>query len=561
MRKQSHSKQSASALLITLLSCLFIMPLSSTLGQGIEEEHPPPVTVTLGANNAQGAPSDHVSVQVDGASIRQVLNAFAIQTKRNVVIGPEVIAENVNIHLTGVRWDEALEVILKPYGFGYRMVGDTIVISRLDNLAILETVEPLQSRVYELRYLDAGDVKDILQAQLSPRGSMNIVTARGQKGWKNLTRGSSRNQGGGTTMEMREREGQNDQIRSKTVVVSDVPSVLNRVAETLEKIDRMPRQVLVEARFMEVNEDFLRDIGVEMGGSFEIDGNPLGAASQFFTDNPNAFGAMSSTLDTDGAKPDSYGQITAVGGNWELFISMLEEDEDTETLSAPKILTLNNQEAAIVIGTRYPIISSETTSSTSQDPTISEDLEYYESIGIQLNVVPQICADDYINMVVRPSVTEITGFVGNNDFPIIKTRDTETQILVANGETIVIGGLLEDRTTEGVFKVPFLGDIPLLGRLFRRDTKDTRTVDLLIFLSATIIDEDNYESITSHVVEANVAEEIDVLEEVKIPDELEAESGGGGGPEEESIALADISSDEESTSVEAIIEELSNQKE
>lgn len=333
---------------------------------------------------------------------------------------------------------------------------------------------------------------------------------------------------------MRERK-EEDQIRSKTIVVSDVPSVLDRVADTLAEIDQMPKQVLVEARFMEVNEDFLRDIGVEMGGTFEIGGNPVTLADQFFSATPNAFKPQSEgvtgergVLNTLSGTPlaltpgslnlTTFGQLSAGGKDWGLLISMLEEDEDTETLSSPKLLTLNNQEAAIVVGTRYPIISSETTNN-GNDPTVSEDLEYYESIGIQLNVVPQICADDYINMVVRPSVTEIIGVQGENNYPIIKTRDTETQVMVANGETIVIGGLLEDRATEGVFKVPFLGDIPILGHLFRRDTTDTKKIDLLIFISATIIDEKNYELIkeqpeVEEIVMVDIpAEEIVEMEE------------------------------------------------
>ncbi|MBL7017155.1 MAG: secretin and TonB N-terminal domain-containing protein [Kiritimatiellales bacterium] len=457
-----------------------------------------------------------------------------MQTKRNVVIGPEVTNDVVTIHLTDVQWDNALDVILKPYGYGYRVVGNAIVVGELTRLKALETVEPLQSRVYQLSYLDAGDVKDIIEAQLSPRGNMSIITARGQKGWKNLATSGMQNQGSGGSLDMREREGTDEQIRSKTVVVSDVPSVLDGVAETLENIDQMPKQVLVEARFIEVNEDLLRDIGVEMAGTLNIGKGSIGLTDQFFDATPNAFkpksigSATGVTGERTTAFPDSlstFGQLTVNSGSWDLFISMIEEDEDTETLSSPKILTLNNQEAAIVVGTRYPIISSDTTSNTSSEPTVSEELEYYESIGIQLNVVPQICADDYINMIVRPSVTEIVGFAGNEgSYPIIKARDTETQILVANGETIVIGGLLEERETEGVFKVPFLGDIPLIGRLFRRDTKDTKTIDLLIFLSATIIDEDNYSTILKpeeeEVVEEVIIEEVGI-EEVDIEEEQE----------------------------------------
>jgi len=521
-----------------------------------EEEQPAQVGVEITGRgepvNGDDDPAEFVSIHVDGGQMRQVLNSFAMQANRNIVLGPEVTNDTVTIHLNNVQWDNALDVILKPYGYGYRQVGEAIVVGELGRLKALETIEPLQSRVYQLRYLDTGDVKDIIEGQLSPRGKMSIITARGQKGWKDLGQKSRRRaQGSGGSLDMRSRE-KDEQVRSKTIVLTDVPSVLDNVAETLAKIDKQPNQVLVEARFMEVNEDVLRDIGAQFGVGWNNAGTALGFNQRVFNNEPSSFNPVSQTLSGAGSSesPDLTGGPTALlgsafldallssgspfaptnlaqlieldnfldsqipasqagsildtGGQFfglgsidnvsmELYINLLEEDEDTKTLSAPKVLTLNNQEAAIVVGTRYPIISS--TTSSGPEATKSERLEYYESVGIQLNVVPQICADGYINMVVRPSVTEIIGFNGINDYPIIKTRDTETQILAADGETVVIGGLLEERLAEGLFKVPFLGDIPILGRLFRRETKDTMTIDLLIFLKATVVSEENYDII------------------------------------------------------------------
>lgn len=547
MRKFIQSNAQLSWLLIALIATA----MTATFVLSASAEDPSTLTIPGKAPEVNGdkAPAEYVSIHVDGGAMRQVLNSFAMQANRNIVLSPEVTNDSVTIHLNNVQWDNALDVILKPYGYGYRQVGDAIVVGELGKLKSLEAVEPLQSRVYQMRYLDASDVKDIIEGQLSARGKISIITSRSQKGWKNLASKTSGSRSGGS-LEIRSRE-EEEQIRSKTIVVSDVPSVLDRVAATLDEIDQMPQQVLVEARFMEVNEDFLRDIGVEMGGSFEIDGNPIGLADQFFSATPNAFkpqsadvtgkrGVLNTLLDTDSGDTDSaltltpgslnlstFGQLSAQGNNWGLLISMLEEDEDTKTLSAPKILTLNNREAAIVVGTLYPIIRTTQSSSAIGEGTRSETLDYYESIGIQLNVVPQICADGYINMVVRPSVTQIINFEGDNNYPIIKTRDTETQILTAGGETIVIGGLLEERETEGVFKVPFLGDIPILGRLFRRDTKDTATIDLLIFLKATIIDEENYDLI----LEQPDVEEIVMIEmpeeeiiEMEVPAKAEARS-------------------------------------
>ncbi len=490
------------------------------------QENPAPVELTANGEVApgDGVPAEFVSIHVDGGAMRQVLNSFAMQANRNIVIGPEVTNDLVTIHLNNVQWDNALDVILKPYGYGYREVGNAIVIGELNQLKTLEAVEPLQSRVYKLSYLDANDVRDIIEAQLSPRGKMSVITARGHKGWdfgSAQRRSYSRS---GASLQKRERLEGNELAKSKTIVISDVPSVLNSIAETLAEIDQIPRQVLIEAKFMEVNEDLLRDIGVQMSGDFTVDNSPVYLAQDFFKDAPNAFNALSEDLQASAALPSSYGTLTAGGSHWDLFISMIEEDEDTETLSSPKVLTLNNQEATIIVGTKFPIIESDVSGGNNSD-AVTVSLDYYESIGIQLNVVPQICDDDYINMIVHPSVSSIEGFASagvgsinttNNtplaQYPIIKTREVETQILVANSETIMIGGLLEERETEGVFKIPLLGDIPFLGHFFKRTTKDTRTIDLLIFLSATVVDENNYDTILEENVRPEEDEGEDVVE-------------------------------------------------
>ncbi|MBI9020620.1 MAG: secretin and TonB N-terminal domain-containing protein [Verrucomicrobia bacterium] len=503
MRKFIQSNAQLSWLLIAFIATA----MTATFVLSASAEDPAALTLPGQVEELTGEniPAEYVSIHVDGGAMRQVLNSFAMQANRNIVLSPEVTNDMVTIHLNNVQWDNALDVILKPYGYGYREVGNAIVIGELNKLKSLEAVEPLQSRVYQMRYLDASDVKSIIEGQLSSRGTMSIITARGQKGWdfgSAQRRAMSRS---GSTLEKRERV-EEEQAKSKTIVISDVPNVLDRIGETLAEIDQMPQQILVEARFMEVNEDFLRDIGVEMGGSFDIDGNPIGIAEQFFSATPNAFTPLSEEVNGT-MDMTTFGQLTADGNNWNLLISLLQENENTKTLSAPRILTLNNQEATIIVGQKYPIIESDVSGGGNTD-SVTVSLDYYENIGIQLNVVPQICADGYINMIVHPSVSSIASFVkagvgsvGNTnnvplaEYPIIKVRDAETQIMVANGETIVIGGLLEERETDGVFKVPFLGDIPILGRLFRRDTTDNATVDLLIFLKATIIDEENYDLI------------------------------------------------------------------
>jgi len=152
-----------------------------------------------------------------------------------------------------------------------------------------------------------------------------------------------------------------------------------------------------------------------------------------------------------------------------------------------------------MVGERRPIIKSEISSSQTS-VGISKNLNYYQNLGIELNVVPQVCDENRINLTIYPSVTsssqntpaqsQISGATSTDYYPVILVRETQTQILVNSGETVVIGGLLKDVTSEGVTKTPILGDIPFLGKLFQRTTKDTGKIDLVIFITAKIIDLD-----------------------------------------------------------------------
>jgi general secretion pathway protein D len=158
---------------------------------------------------------------------------------------------------------------------------------------------------------------------------------------------------------------------------------------------------------------------------------------------------------------------------------------------------LDNQEATILVGEKYPILSTEVSGTDTTTTTTS--LDYYQDIGIQLNVVPQICGGSKINMIIHPAVTSFTQTVGTNAYPRIITREAETQVIINNGDTLIIGGLIKDYESTSKIGVPWLSKIPLLGVLFRRDTGDVTKIELLIFITATIVDESG--------VPANLAEE------------------------------------------------------
>ena len=299
-------------------------------------------------------------------------------------------------------------------------------------------------------------------------------------------------------------------------MITDTPTTIDRLEKILTKIDVMPKQILIEARVMEVDRDLLRDLGLDIGtgstgatqaatnlpvltpakksgtGSREIDVAQLGASLLSTTAAPAIFGPKGS-LGTGEASNFKAGLEFLFrrlrGMQVEIVVRALEEDIRTNTLSSPHILTLSGQEARILVGKKFPIL--ETQISGSGSTTTTSSLSYYQDIGIELFVVPQISGEHHIDMIIHPVVSTQNGTVtgsGNVAYPILDTREAETQVVMEDGETIVIGGLLKDVKAKSRQGLPFLGKIPIVGPIFSRATTDMEKIDLLIFITARIVE-------------------------------------------------------------------------
>lgn len=450
--------------------------------------------------------AENVTLDFKDADIRNILKIISYKAGVNIVTTAEVIG-NITVRLVDVPWHKALDVILKTHGFGYERQGNIITVAPIEKLTAqkkqeveLAQVQPTVTEVFNLKYIDAQDAKKTLEPQLSGRGKITVLEMTGQAGWEF----------GGGELGKRKRIVEEKLGRSKVLIVSDIPPVLDRIKEIISQIDVLPQQVLIEARIMEVNRDRLRDIGFDWGvgregaesktitttpsskvaGSAEtaVGGHALGSQITPSVFNPKAT-SISGVEPFDTGLQILFQKLT--GTQFEALLHALEEDVHSNTLSAPRIMALNNQEASILIGTRYPILKTEITGAAGAT-TSTVTLDYYQDIGIQLNVVPQVSANDYINMVIHPAVTSYTSTLGSNAYPIIDTREAETRIFMKNNETVVIGGLLKDVKSKGVMGVPFLGRIPVLGALFRRDTIDTQKIDLLVFITAHIVKEGEF---------------------------------------------------------------------
>ena len=453
-------------------------------------------------------------IKFKDADIRVVLHSIAQKATRdgekiNIVISPNVEGL-VSVNLEDVDWFSTLEAVLRPYDYSYEWIGDTILlvdttekISEREALAKeREEIEPSRTKVFRLKFIDANDAKKAVEPILSPIGRISVLEVTGQAGWEF-----------GTDVTKRARAEEGKLSRTKTLIVSDISKKLDEIDSLLKKIDVLPKQILIKAKIMEIDRDFLKDIGFSWGT-----GTTGGTADsiQYISANKRAYPGLGTTGDasligtriippaasifspkqTNLDSTDfqfAYRKIT--GSEFEVVLSALEENVKTKTLSAPNILTLDGQEASMLIGEKFPIVKTEVSTETSQ--ITGGSLDFYQDIGIQLNVVPQISGenDEFISMIIHPAVTSSseTVKIKNADlvtlveYPKIISREVETQIVIKDGETIAIGGLYKDVVSEATIGVPILSKLPLIGYLFRRETKDTERIDLVVFITAKIV--------------------------------------------------------------------------
>lgn len=509
----------------------------------------PQAPVVMDPAPAESAPSTgNVTFDFREADINNVLKIISYKSGINIVTTPDVIG-NISVRLTDVPWEMALDVILKTYGFGYQRQGNVILVTKIENVAKIAADEPLQTEIINLRFLDAQDAEKIIIPLLSPRGKISVLYTRGQKGWQFGTFQIGKGNAGTSSALVKEAAGVtkaetvsyeksatgetvmkkadfDPSVKSKILVITDTASTLDKIRNIiLPKLDVKPKQVLIETRIIEVNRDKLRDLGLDwgLGGNGtarttaitmqEITaGKDIGGHGGTFSTGtpvkPSVFSPATTTI--LGYEPYNAGAEFVfqklTGTKFEAVIHALEDDANTNTLSAPSILTLDNQEASMLVGFHTPILASTVTAGTTgTNATVTQTLDYYQEIGIRLNVVPQVSEEGYINMIIHPSITSTTSSISatstsggtptTTSYPVIDVREAQTQVLLRDGETVVIGGLLKDVKSKEFIGIPFLKDLPWgLGKMFGRETTHTTKIDLLIFIKARIVQEGEFTS-------------------------------------------------------------------
>jgi type IV pilus assembly protein PilQ len=421
---------------------------------------------------------EKLSLNFQNVEVRAVLNVIADFTDLNIITS-DTVTGNITLRLKDVPWDQALEIILQTRGLDSRRSGNVVWIAPRDELATREKLaleatqqindlEQTRTEAFQMNYQKAIDVQKLLadpnQRILSKRGSA-VVDAR-----------------------------------TNTLFVQDTPSHLEEVRRLIAKIDVAVRQVLIEARIVEANDSFSKNLGVRfgyaetantgrnIGGLKPVFGAELGNTGQaagLVIGTPSLTGpGLQSSLPAAGLNSFIAGQFSFVLFNaaasriLSVEISALEADGKGKIISSPRVLTANQVEALIEQGTEIPYQQSTSSGATSVS---------FRKANLALKVKPQITPDDNIIMTLdvnkdQPGATTPAGVQ-------INTKHVKTEVLVENGGTVVIGGIYEQTDRTDITRIPLLGELPFLGFLFRNNTTLSNKTELLVFITPRIVNE------------------------------------------------------------------------
>ena len=531
MRRMTHRTPAT----LVLLSCLCLLFAGVSLAQeessqsgGSGKETQTGQTSDEPEQNAGDTSGDEkVNINLNQAPLRDFITAVSKHMGTDFVLQPEVKDVKVTVSLSGVSPQEALSVVLEAHNLVSEKMGEDIhLIKRrppekeepdktAEELKKAEDAKkgeedkkkkkPLATEVIKLKYRNAESVQTTLKPLLTNRGNIQVVERSGLTGWSFQQASGGRGGGGGgstggDTFTARQRKAPEyaHSVLSQMLLITDTKKKLKEIRSVLDVIDSRPKQVLISSRIIEVDRQKMQDLGMDIAngeGQSLLNADLEGRAS-FLSSlvNPSAFqsdAGSSSTYPFNSGLNLMFEKVN--GSEFQVLLHALHEKADAETLSAPKLLALDNHQATMLVGRRFPILSTQV--SGTEVTQITSTLDYYENIGIQLNVVPQIQNDKYINLIIHPVVSTEKGTISARstggqalaEYPVIATREAETQVMIEDNQTIVIGGLLKEEEQKSVIGVPVLSQIPYLGAAFRRTTTNTVKQDLLLFLSAKIV--------------------------------------------------------------------------
>lgn len=416
---------------------------------------------------------EKLSLNFQNIEVRAVLQLIADFTGMNLVAS-DTVQGSITLRLQNVPWDQALDLVLKTKGLGKRQMGSVLLIAPAEEIAAREKIEleavrqveelaPLVAEYIQLKYAKASVLVNLLTSEkglLSERGSAVVDE------------------------------------RTNTLLMKDTAKNLEKVREALAMLDVPVRQVLIEARIVVASTSVGEEMGVKWGGAgFKNNGNnwtTVGGSQQTITEANQilfnrATGADPGTITLGTANIVDFGATNAAASTFaigyqtadyllDLELSAIETDGRAEIVSQPRVITADGQTASIESGTEIPYQQASSSGATNVA---------FKSAVLKLEVTPQITPDDRIIMdlvINQDSVGELT-----TAGPSINTNSVQTQVLVDNGETVVLGGIFRSEEIVSISKTPFFGDLPLIGALFRYTNRSDDKSELLVFITPRLV--------------------------------------------------------------------------
>lgn len=459
-------------------------PAGTALGQNAP--HPPPVVPPDNGAHVSVTQRGTIELHVADMPLASVLQMLSLETRRNIVSSPKVQGK-VTANLYSATFEEALQAVLLPNNAGFRQAGNFIYIYTLDELAELSAAASKKNitRVFPLSYITPADA----QAYITPLLGKDGVVSVSPQAATGLA--SQADEGGG----------QSDAGRNFIVVTAPVENMRD-IERVIREVDVRPRQVLVEATILRAELKNDNALGIDFTVVGGVDLQELGAISNGVTDltlgqlPTDRFERFNSNLTTDFAKNVPNGGITVgiIKDHVAMFLRALEEVTDTTVLANPKVLALNKQKGQVIVGRRDGYLTTTVT-----ETQAVQTVQFLET-GTQLIFRPFIAEDGYVRVELHPE--DSVGFVSATGLPSEQTTEVTTNVVIRDGETILIGGLFRDVTTDARSQVPGLGSIPGVGPLFRSKKDGTTREEVIILLTLHIVkDQDSLADRTADALE------------------------------------------------------------
>lgn len=435
-----------------------------------------------------------VDLHVQDEDLTSVLQMLSIQSQKNILTSKSVSA-SVTANLYGVTFYEALDAILNVNGYGYIESGNFIYVYTTEELVEMEKLSQVRvARVMKLNYLNGTDAAEFVKPLLSESGQIK-------------TNGKTEN----FTIPDNAPVGGEDFALDSTLVVIDFEDNVNQIEMLIEQLDTKPSQVLVEATILQTALNEANAFGVDftvLGSLDFVDfvglGGPIKAADALISGKGSrlsggstsdvavpASGRSASAISSSPGNTSGPGtmKVGLVSGDVAAFLRVLDEVTDTTILSRPNVLTLNRQPARVLVGRKVGYLNT-----TSTDTATTQTVEFLDT-GTQLYFRPFVSSDGMIRMELKPQVseavireaTDATGAAVT--IPDEITNELVTNVMVRDGQTIVLGGLFRESTQNTRRQVPFMGDIPVIGAAFRGHEDEVQRSEIIFMITPTIVND------------------------------------------------------------------------